>query len=138
MKNYNYGFDSVSFVCELDFQCAMLMAEFTNFQEYFVKQVFAFFAKSWGTKYERRNFSDQREEKFCDSKGVGSRFLDNDQLAKNADRQGGVRRFFRPTREKKYRKISRKASHEREHRERKWLVLWRWPHNLLRERCLGI
>lgn len=109
---------------ELDFRRTALVFEFSNFKEYFVRQVFAFFAKAWGTKYERRNLSDQREEKFCDSKGVGSRFLDNDQLAKNADRQGGVRRFFLPTREKKYRQISRKASHEREHRERKWLVLF--------------
>ena len=129
------GFEPITNDFELGSHLAMIMAYFSNFKEYFVRQVFAFFAKAWGTKYARQSFSDHRKEKVPTGKGVRSRFLDNDQLAKNADRQGGVRRFFRTTREKKYRQISRKASHEREHRERKWLVLfWRWPHNLLRER----
>ena len=133
MKENNYGFDSVSFDCELDFQHAMLMAEFANFQEYFVRQVFAFFAKTWGTKYARQSFSDHRKEKVPTGKGVGSRFFDNDQLAKNADRQGGERRFFRTTSEKKYRQISRSESRKRAQRTKVARAFWHWPHNLLRE-----
>jgi hypothetical protein len=66
------------------------LAVFELFKEYFVQKDFALLAKSWGTKYARRSFSDRREGKDSDRKGVRSRFILDGTSEINADRQGGA------------------------------------------------